>query len=247
MNPWLATLVALLLVSALTLVGLVAIGRDDRRLETGLHHLTGVAAGALLGAAFMQLLPEALLRRGVVSSVFLSLVAAFVGFFVLDKFLWRHGYRVPANAPPRFVALVSLVGSGLHNLIVGMVIAAAFASDATVGLAVAIAVTLHELPQELGDSAVLVRTGVPLGRAVWLTFLATVVAVVGATVTLAIGERVEEFTTALLPIAAGSLIYVAVSDLLPELQRERSAAGTLSQVGLMILGVALVSLPELLR
>jgi len=246
-NPWLATLAAVLVVSAVPLVGLLTLGRDHRRLETVLHHLAGVAAGALLGAAFMQLLPAALLQRGVVSSVFLSLVAAFVGFFFLDKFLWRHGYRVGANPPPRLLAMLNLFGDGLHNLMIGMVIAAAFASEPTVGLAAAIAVTLHEVPQELGDSAVLVGAGVSVRRAVWLNFLSGSVAVVGAMVTLAIGERVEGFTTALLPIAAGSLLYIAASDLVPELQRERTATGALSQVALMILGVALVSLPELMR
>ncbi len=237
----------MLVVSALPLAGLLVLGRDERRLEAGLHRLASFAAGALLGGAFMHLLPEALIRQGVVSGVFLSLVAAFLGFFVIEKFLWHHGHHLVADpATVRPLAALNLVGDGLHNLIDGMVIAAAFASDPTVGLAATIAVVLHEVPQELGDFAILVRAGVPVRRAVWLNFLSGLAAVAGAILTLAIGERVEGFTTALLPVAAGSLIYIAASDIVPELQHERSARGGLSQIILMIVGFALVSLPALL-
>ncbi|MGH7646044.1 MAG: ZIP family metal transporter, partial [Gemmatimonadales bacterium] len=177
-----------------------------------------------------------------------SLVAAFLGFFVIEKFLWHHGHRLgadPASLHP--LATLNVLGDGLHNLIDGMVIAAAFASDVTVGVAATIAVLMHEVPQELGDFAILVRAGVPVRRAIWLNFLSGLAAVAGAALTLAVGARVEGFTTALLPIAAGSLIYIAASDIVPELQHERTAIGGLWQVGLMILGFALVSLPGLLR
>ncbi len=238
----------MLLVSALPLAGLLALGRDERRLEAGLHRLASFAAGALLGGAFMHLLPEALLRQGVVPAVFLSLVAAFLAFFVIEKFLWHHAHRLGTDSSRVHpLATLNVLGDGLHNLIDGMVIAAAFASDVTVGVAATIAVILHEVPQELGDFAVLVRAGVPVRRAIWLNFLSGLAAVAGAAVTLAVGERIGGFTTALLPIAAGSLIYIAASDIVPELQHERTAIGGLWQVGLMILGFVVVSLPVFLR
>ncbi|MGH9259552.1 MAG: ZIP family metal transporter, partial [Acidimicrobiales bacterium] len=230
------------------LAGLLALGRDERRLEAGLHRLASFAAGALLAGAFMHLLPEALIQRGVVPGVFLSLVAAFVGFFIIEKFLWHHGHRLggnPSSVHP--LATLNVLGDGLHNLIDGMVIAAAFASDRTVGIAATIAVIVHEVPQELGDFAVLVRAGVPVRRAILLNFLSGLAAVAGAVLTLAVGERVGGFTAALLPIAAGSLIYIAASDIVPELQHERTGRGALWQIGLMILGFALVSLPALLH
>jgi zinc and cadmium transporter len=239
-----------LVISAVPLAGLLALGRDDQRLEKALHHLASFAAGALLGGAFLHLLPEAIVERGPAPGVFLSLIGAFVGFFVIEKFLWHHGHDLagPERRHYHPLATLNLLGDGLHNLIDGMVIAAAFASDPTVGLAATIAVAFHEVPQELGDFAVLVRGGVPVRRAILLNFVSGLTAVLGAVVTLAVGQRVAGFTTALLPIAAGSLMYIAAADIVPELQRERSGGGgvAVAQVALMILGVLVVSLPRLM-
>jgi zinc and cadmium transporter len=243
-SAWAATLLSVLGVSALPLGGFLLLARGEERVERALQPLVAFAVGALLAGAFLHLIPEAIERLGSGPPVFLGVLGGFIGFFVLEKFLWRghvHEPRARARGGPP-LATLNLVGDGLHNLIDGMVIAAAYVADPALGLTTTLAVVAHEIPQELGDFAVLVYGGMPVRRAIGFNFLSGLVAVAGALLVLAAGNALGA-PAALLPVAAGGFIYVAAADLVPELHRTRRLSVSVGQIGLMLLGVALVSVP----
>jgi zinc and cadmium transporter len=243
-SPWAAALLSVLGVSAIPLGGFLLLTRGEERVERALQPLVAFAAGALLAGAFLHLIPEAIERLGSGPPVFLGVLGGFIGFFVLEKFLWRghvHEPRARARGGPP-LAVLNLVGDGLHNLIDGMVIAAAYLADPALGLTTTLAVLAHEIPQELGDFAVLVYGGMPVRRAIGFNFLTGLTAVIGAVLVLMVGPSLGS-PAALLPIAAGGFIYIAAADLVPELHRSRKLAVSVGQLALIVLGIVLVSLP----
>src|SRR5690606_13075408 len=191
-----------------------------------------------------HLLPEAVEHLGPGLRLPWYFLAGYIGFFFLEKSLWLHIHEPQAeNAPRRNpVVTLNLVGDGVHNLVDGMLIAASYAVDPAVGVATTMAVLLHEVPQELGDFGVLVYGGLPVRKAIRYNFASALTAAAGAILVLLAGERVAGLSVALLPFAAGSFLYIAGSDLIPELRRERRISTSLSQAALVLLGVALMAL-----
>ena len=229
--------------SGIPLAGLLALSLDPQRIESTVPHLVGFAVGALLGGAMLHLVPAAVARMGTAPPLSLFFLLGFLSFFVLEKFLWAHDHRTARGVRgPRPVAILNLVGDGFHNLIDGAVIAASYTASPALGVSTTLAVVLHEIPQEIGDFGVLVHAGLPVRRAVLLNALSGVTAVAGALGTLAVGRMAAGVTTALLPVAAGSFVYIAASDLVPELQQVRGAAASARQVGLIVLGIGLMCL-----
>jgi len=245
---WVHTMVSVGLVSAVPLGGLLLARRKPGFLQRIVLPLVSFAVGALLGGALLHLVPEAIERIGSGPALSFYLLAGFLGFFAVEKFLWLH-HRGDQGGAHRLapLAALNLLGDALHNVIDGAVIAAAYSADLAVGVAATAAVFLHEVPQELGDFGVLVYSGLAPRRAVWFNFLSGLAALVGAAVTLTIGRAATGLTDALLPIAAGSFLYIAASDLIPELRRERQVGTSLWQLGLVLLGVAVMALPLLLE
>lgn len=241
------TVGSVLVVSAIPLVGLLALGVNQRRLDVATQYLVSLAVGALLGGALLHLVPEALARLGPGPVVPLGVIGGFLGFFVLEKFLWIHAHdrNHRRGAPP--LATLNVVGDALHNLIDGMVIAAAYAADTRLGVAATLAVLLHEVPQEMGDFGVLVYSGLPVRRAVLFNLVSGMTALAGALAIMIVGRLAEGFSTGLLPVAAGTFLYIAASDLVPELQRVRAVGASLRQIALMVLGVALMLLPAMME
>ena len=246
---WAATLASVLVVSAIPLAGLVALSLERRRVEAATPHLVSFAVGGLLGGAMLHLLPAAMERLGGGLAIWFLFLLGFLGFFVLEKALWVHGHRVtrPGDGPARSVALLNLVGDGLHNGLDGMVIAAGYLADPAVGLAATLAVALHEVPQEVGDFGILIHGGFTVRRAILLNFLTAITALVGAVAVLVLGQRAAGVAAAVLPVAAGGFVYVAASDLVPELQRVRGAAAAVRQLGLIALGIGLMAAALLLE
>jgi zinc and cadmium transporter len=218
----------------------------------------------MLGGALLHLLPEAYERNGSGPRTGGLALAGMLGFFVLEKFLhWRHHHalpeaiegatghvdghqHVPAEAP---FATLNLAGSVAHNLIDGAIVASAYLASIPTGLVTTLAVLLHEIPQEIGNFGVLVYGGYTPRRALLYNFLASLAGLVGAGIALLIGHRVEGFADALLPLTAGAFLYVAGSDLIPELNRHHSypASKAVGQLLMMALGVAVMALPLLLE
>jgi zinc and cadmium transporter len=234
---------SVILVSAIPLVGLFLVRSQIARVQRHVLLLVSFAVGGLLGGALLHLLPEATEHFGGGAVLSGYLLLGFLGFFILEKFLWHHSHthdesEVRSVKP---LATLNLVGDGVHNVLDGMIIAGAYATDPAVGMATTLAVILHEIPQEIGDFGVLLHAGVPVRRAVFYNFLTGLGAVVGALVALALEDRIAGFSAALVPIAAGSFLYIAASDLIPELHRERSPAASIGQVAVVLLGVALMA------
>lgn len=238
---------SLLVVSAIPLVVVAFLPRDQRRVRTAVSYLVSFAIGALLGSAFLHLIPESYEQSGNRYVTALAVLGGFLGFFVLERFLWHHGHAAPqrSRAPLPPLAALNLLGDAVHNLMDGMAIAASYMADPAVGLTTTIAVVLHEVPQELGDYGVLLFSGLSVRRAVLYNLGTAAVAFLGAAVVLGAGEHLGDAASFLLPVTAGSFLYIAASDLLPELQRGRSPAVTLQQLATILLGIGVMLLPAL--
>jgi len=244
---WLYAIGSVVLVSLISLVGVVTISLGENKLNKVVFVLVGLATGALFGDAFIHLLPEAFETSAnkVVTAVYI-LAGIFV-FFVLEKFLlWRHEHVVHEEEAVHHVGMMNLVADGLHNLIDGMLIGASYLVDIKIGLATTLAVVLHELPQEMGDFGILLHAGFSRTRALVFNFLSASLAIVGAVVALLIGSRAAAFSSFMLPITAGGFIYIAGSDLVPELHKESDPTKSLLQFLALSAGVGLMLLLLLL-
>jgi len=242
---WLYTLISVILVSLLSLIGIVTISINESISRRAVFVLVSVAVGALFGDAFIHLLPEAFSKSD--GQVETSLFVMAFAFFILEKFLrWRHAHILDQSNPVLPVGSMILVGDGLHNLFDGMLIAASYLVSLPLGIATTIAVILHELPQEIGDFAVLLHAGYSRSKALLFNLLSASFAIVGAIIGLIVGAGVEDFSVIMLPLTAGGFIYIAGSDLVPELQKERKPSQSLLQIVAMGTGVGLMLLLLLL-
>ena len=240
---WTYALLSVLVVSAISLIGIAAISLSDRVVKRTIFISVSLAAGAMFGDAFIHILPEAFadpMRRLWTSTYVLTGILA---FFVLEKFLrWRHAHEFENDSVRAIepVGYLSLFADATHNLIDGMLVGAAYTLSIPVGLATTIAIILHEIPQELGDFAVLVHAGFSRGRALVFNLLSGLLAIVGTIVSLAASQYVMSFSEFMLPFTAGGFIYIAGSDLLPELQKERKPWRSGLQLMALVSGVGLM-------
>jgi len=248
----LATLFGGLLSAALA--GMFLLFAPARRARA-LPHLISFATGAMLAAALLGLLPEAVAEVGPgrVQGIGAALLGGIALFFVLEKFvLWRHchsedceSHQVPDSAHrDRAAGWIVLVGDGVHNGFDGVLIAAAFLTDLRLGVLTTIAITAHEIPQELGDLAVLLHAGMTPARALLFNTASSLTSILGGLA----GYFALKGTLDVLPyaisVAAASLIYVAVADLIPGLHRRVDPAGSAMQVVLIGAGIGVIAMAE---
>jgi zinc and cadmium transporter len=238
---WLATLVAVVTVSVLSLVGAAGLVLKPQTLQKSLLTLIPFAAGALLGDAFLHLLPEiAESRDGLDVTASMGLLAGVITFFVLEKVLHWHHSHLPHEEVLHPVAITNLFGDGLHNFVDGAIIAASFSVSWELGLATSLAVALHEIPQELGDFAILVHAGLPPRRALLLNFVTALTAVAGGIVTL-LFSSLSDIERVFLPFSAGAFVYIASTDLIPELHKEPEPRKSLIQLVALLAGVGVMA------
>ena len=215
-----------------------------------LNALVSYAIGALLGAVFLDILPEAihLARNGAALSG--TILAGILAFFILEKLLlWRHCHHCEAHEPERHhgrTGLMILVGGTFHNFVDGVIIAAAFLTDLHLGIVTALAIIAHEIPQEVGDFMILLHSGYSKGQALALNLLSTLATLIGGVLAFYALHSVENVVPTLLALAASSLIYVAVADLIPDLHKRTSLKDTLEQVLLISAGVSTIYLVSLM-
>lgn len=229
-------------VSLVSLVGVLSLSFNERLVRKYIFLLVSLAVGALLGDAFIHLIPEAFESAAAPLQVSLLIIAGIVLFFILEKFLhWHHHEDDVQERHAHPVGKLILFSDGVHNFIDGLIIGISFLVDVQVGIATAIAVILHEIPQEVGDFAVLLHAGYTRSRALWLNFLSALCAVLGVLLAFALRESGEVFVLWLLPIAAGGFIYIAIADLIPELHKAKHAGHSVGQVACLLLGVALMA------
>jgi zinc and cadmium transporter len=223
---------------------------DARRRALLLPRLVSFATGTLLGAALLGLLPHALAGTGPdgTHAVGLTVLSGILLFFVLEKFvLWRHCHDDPCemHSPSHEIrdaasARMILAGDAFHNVLDGVLIAAAYLTEPKLGIVTALAVFAHEIPQEVGDLAILLHGGYSRGRALALNLLTSLTSIVGGVVAyLALATALHLLPYAL-ALAAASFLYVAVADLIPGLHRRVDPAAGFEQLLFILLGVALV-------
>ena len=236
MDVLVATLVSVFIVSAISLAGIFALALREKLLEKALFVLIAVAAGTLLGVAFLDLIPEAIEEGG--QGILLYVLSGMMAFFVLERFIfWHHCHDRECDV--HAFSYLNLIGDGAHNLIDGMVIAAAYMTSIPLGFATTIAIILHEIPQEVGDFAILVYGGFSRKKALFYNFLSALAAFVGVALAY-LFSSVAGFFPFLLAFAAGGFIYIASADIMPELQKEIEFRKSLLQLVCLIGGIALM-------
>jgi zinc and cadmium transporter len=204
--------------------------------------LVSLAVGALFGNVFFHLIPESFETIQDKGLIALLILAGILVFFIMEKFLhWHHGHDVGhMDDHPKSYGYISLFADGLHNFTDGILIAAGWMAGPEIGLATTLSVVIHEIPQEISDFGILIHAGFKAGRALWLNFISALTAVLGTIITLTIGTRVESFSQLVLPLAAGGFIYLAGTDLLPELNKDRSRRNSLIQFIMIVAGLTLM-------
>ena len=244
---WCWTLTSVVVVSLSSFIGVVAISSNAIGVQRAVFVLVSLAVGAMFGDAFIHLLPQAFKAPDATIATSLYLLGGIILFFLLEKFLlWRHEHIPHYGDCIHPVGYVNVVAEGLHNLIDGLLIGSSYLVSLPVGLATSLAVLLHEIPQEIGNFGVLLHAGFSITRALWLNFLSASLAILGAIIALLAGEAIKTLPTIILPLTAGGFIYIAGSDLVPELHKERRPIKSLFQLLAMASGIGLMLLLTLL-
>jgi len=199
--------------------------------------LVSYAVGALLGVSMLALLPKAL-EQLPASRVFTTLLLGILLFFVLEKLvLWRHCHIHDCDVHESSVFPV-LVGDAFHNFVDGAVVAAAVMTSVPLGISTAVAVAAHEIPQEVGDFAILLHAGYSRGRALVLNVLSSAASAAGAVAAFVAFDQMPRMLPYCLALAAASFLYVAMADLIPGLHRGRTDASSMRQILLIAAGIA---------
>jgi len=243
MSVWAETITGVSVVSLISLIGVFFISLKREILQKMLLFLVSFSTGALLGDAFIHLLPEAIEREGFQLVTSLAVLSGLLLFFVLEKFIsWRHCHVPTSASHPHPLGVMTLVGDGVHNFIDGMVIAGSFLISHQVGITTLLAVIFHEIPQEIGDFGVLIYSGYSKSKALLSNFIIALTAFLGAILILVWGSQINGISGWLLPFTAGGFIYIAGSDLIPELHKETAPKKSLMQLAGLILGIGIMLL-----
>lgn len=235
MSTFILILASTFLVSAISIIGILFLVLRKKLLDKISLMLVSFASGSLLGGAFLHLIPEALSPYD--ESVFIVILVGIFVFFLLEKSLWKHCHEKECPVHP--FAYLNLFGDGLHNFIDGLTIAASFLVSIPLGTATTLAVISHEVPQEIGDFGILVYGGLSKNKALFYNFLTAITALVGATVMYAlyVFSPFIPNMAYLLAFAAGSFIYIATTDLIPELRKEKNLTISIAQIILLLAGI----------
>ena len=231
--------------SALALVGASTLLLSERTFRRLVKPLVSLAAGSLLGGALFHLLPQSLeqVERSMLSAL-IWVALGFVSFFAFEQLLhWHHCHRAPSQHVQPFGSLV-LFADALHNLIGGLAVAGAFLSDIRVGIATWLAAAAHEVPQELGDFGALVHSGWSARKALLFNLLSALTFLVGGLIAYALAGTVD--VSVLVPFGAGNFLYIAASDLIPEVKQHHDWRVNLLNLGMLVLGLGLLLLAHVL-
>ncbi len=238
-------LVSVFIVSLISLVGVFTLHMRPKLLDKVLFGMVSFAAGALLAAAFLDLIPEAMARDP--SAIPLWALTGVVVFYMIETFLYwyhchygHHHHHSHHHHMIKPFAWLNLIGDSVHNFVDGMIMAAAYLVSIPLGITTTLAVIFHEIPQELGDFGVLVFGGLSSGRALFYNFLTALTAFLGALAVYYFSTSVQNLSIYLVPFAAGGFIYIASADLLPELHKERNLKPAIFQLVLFFFGIVVI-------
>lgn len=234
------SLLSVLIVSSISLVGLLTFPLKEKTLKKILLYLVSFSVGGLLGDAFIHLLPQSIELNTSISLSFF-IILGFIVSFVVEKFVhWRHCHIPTSKEHPHPFAIMNLVGDSVHNFIDGLIIGASYLISIEIGIATTLAVIFHEIPQEIGDFGVLIHGGFKRNKALFLNFVTALTAVAGTIVSISLGLITESITSFLLPFAVGNFVYIASSDLIPELHKENEPLKSLLQLITLLAGIAIM-------
>lgn len=236
-------------ISLISFIGALTLFFKEEFLNKITLSLVAFSAGALFGGAFFHLIPEAIFRKGVqeefILNVFLFVTLGFCAFFILENFISWHHHHGTRHPEIKALSYLILISDGVHNFIDGLVIAASFVMSLSVGVLTTLIIVLHEIPQEMGDFAVLIYGGFKKGKALFFNFLSALTAILGGIVGFFLSEKSENSIFFLLSFAAGSFIYIACSDLIPEIKQKENFKKSLVHFLIFSLGIAFVVLIKL--
>lgn len=220
MNPILMALLASILISLVSLLGLLFIKIRKNKLKGELLTLVGIATGALLGDAFLHLIPESMAIINA-QKTGLMIITGILIFFTLEKILkWRHCHDIDCDQKNQLAA-ISILADSIHNLIDGLIIGSSFMISVPIGISTSLAVFMHEIPQEIGDFAILIHGGYSVKKASLLNLTSALLSVVGVLIIWLVKD-IAKIQGELMAITAGGFIYLAAADLIPELHRHES-------------------------
>jgi len=234
-------LISTFIISLISFIGVLTLFFKEKILNKVLLALVSLSAGALIGGAFLHLLPEAISQTSEIVSIFLFLILGFCIFFVLEQFiLWHHHHSLLHKNCVKPFSYLILFNDGVHNFIDGLIIAASFVISFPTGIAASLAVIIHEIPQEIGDFGVLVYGGFSKRKALFLNFVIGLIAIFGGVFGFFLAGKIS--LVYLLPFAAGSFIYIAASDLIPEIKHKESLKVSLIHFTFFIFGILIMYL-----
>ena len=234
------TLLSVFIVSLVSLAGVLFLSLKTSLLKKMLMVLVSFSTGALLGNVFLHLIPEVIEEHPE------NLAWVLVGIlfsFIIEKFIhWRHCHDIECATHVHPVGPLVIIGDAVHNVLDGILIATAYLVSIPVGISTTIAVLLHEIPQELGDFAVLIHSGMSKSKALLFNFFSALTAFIGVGLVIVLAQSITNIEMILLPLAAGNFLYIAGSDLIPELHKDTRLKGAAIQLSMMIAGIGIISL-----
>lgn len=246
MIVWIYTLISVFAISLISLLGIFVLSFNIQKLKKVVSFLVSFAAGAMLGGVFLHLLPELAEVPGITFINSLIILLGIFVFFVIEKIVcWRHCHVPSSDEHPHSLGIMNIIGDGVHNFTDGIIIAAAFLNNISLGIATVIAVALHEIPQEIGDFSVLVYAGFSKSKALIFNLFAALLAVVGAVLTLIIGAQFTGIIKSLSFITIGGFLYIAIGDLMPELKKDAGLKKSIKQLIGLSMGILLMFLLRL--
>ncbi|MCS6956812.1 MAG: ZIP family metal transporter, partial [Patescibacteria group bacterium] len=222
-------------------VGILTLTIKKEKLKNFLIYFVSFSAGALLGDVFIHLLPELIKENGFTLIISFSILSGILFSFVLEKIIcWRHCHMPITKNHIHSFAFMNLWGDFFHNVIDGLTITSAYFLDIKTGIATTLAVIFHEIPQEIGDFGVLVHGGFKIKKALFLNFLTALSSIIGALIGIFLNQKINNLLLYLVPFAAGNFIYIAGSDLIPELHKEVELKKGIKQILAFIFGILIM-------
>ena len=241
MSIWIYSLLSVVFVSLLSLLGVFTLGIKEIILNKILIYFVSFSAGALFGDAFIHLIPEVYKEGPTVYTSLFFLSGILISFLIEKIIYWKenHASSILGNKIKHFVSMI-LFGDSVHNFIDGLAIGASFLISVPVGIATSIAIVLHEIPHEIGDFAALIHGGMNKKQAIFYNFVSGLTAIFGTLFALTLNQYLVGVNNFLLPFAAANLIYIAGTNLIPELHKETQLKKSIIQIFTFILGIAIM-------
>ncbi|MDP2672448.1 MAG: ZIP family metal transporter [Nanoarchaeota archaeon] len=238
LEVWLYALISVLVVSLISFVGIFTFSLKAEKLQKVLIYFVAFSAGALFAGAFLHLIPEVVEKTGFNLRIPIFILVGIIIFFIIEKIVcWNHCHIPITKKHVHSFAIMNLVGDMFHNFLDGLVIAGSYLVSIPLGITTTLAVVLHEIPQEISDFGILIYGGFSKRKALLINFATALTAVLGAVIGLLLSGFISGIEFILVPIAAGGFIYIAGSDLIPELHKNFQLKKSILQLIIFVLGI----------